>query len=58
MFRSLFLMAAVVLFLLAALGAFGSITGLNYDGLLGIGLACATLGVLDFEDIVLFRRRR
>ena len=43
MFRSLFFLAAVVLFLIAAFGAFGTFTGINYDGLLAIGFACVTV---------------
>lgn len=58
MFRSLFFLAAVVLFLIAAFGAFGTFTGINYDGLLAIGFACVTVAVFDFEDLVLSRRRR
>jgi hypothetical protein len=58
MFRSLLLAAAIVLFVIAALGAFGSLTGINYDGLLATGLACTALGVLDFEDLILSRRRK
>jgi hypothetical protein len=58
MFRSLLLAAAIVLFVIAALGAFGSLSGINYDGLLATGLACTALGVLDFEDLILSRRRK
>ena len=47
MSRRLLFMAAIVLFVIAALGAFGSISGVNYSGLLAVGLACLAAGVLD-----------
>lgn len=57
MFRVLLLVAAVVLFVIAALGALGSISGINYSGLLAIGLACFAAGILDFESFVTSRDR-
>ena len=57
MFRILLLLAAVVLFVIAALGAFGSLSGINYSGLLAVGLACFAAGVLDFETLVTTRRK-
>lgn len=58
MFRSLFFFAAVILFLIAAFGAFGAFTGINYDGLVALGFVCVTVAVVDFEDLVLSRRKR
>lgn len=58
MFRTLLLLAAVVLFVIAALGAFGTISGINYSGLIAIGLACFAAGVLDFETLVTTRGKR
>ncbi|HVA05370.1 MAG TPA: hypothetical protein VNG12_01380 [Acidimicrobiales bacterium] len=57
MFRIILLVAAIVLFIIAALGAFGSITGVNYSGLLAVGLACLAAAVLDFETVVTSRRK-
>ena len=57
MFRKLLLLAAVVLFVISALGALGSISGINYSGLLAVGLACLATGVLDFEALVTSRRK-
>ena len=45
MFRILLLLAAVVLFVIAALGAFGSVSGINHSRLLAVGLACVAAGV-------------
>lgn len=57
MFRVLLLVAAIVVFVIAALGAFGSSTGIIYSGLLAVGLACLAATVLDFESLVTSRRR-
>jgi hypothetical protein len=58
MLRPLFFFAAVILFLIAAFGAFGAFSGINYDGLVAIGFACITVAVFDFEDLLLSRRKR
>ena len=39
MFRVLLLVAAIILFVIAAIGAFGTVSGINYGGLLAVGLA-------------------
>lgn len=57
MLRALLLVAAIVVFVIAALGVFGSITDINYSGLLAVGLACLAATVLDFESLVTSRRR-
>ena len=56
MFRALLFVAAIALLVIAALGAFGAITGINFDGYLAAGLACLALGVLDLEEFVTSRR--
>jgi hypothetical protein len=57
MFRILLLLAAIVLFVISALGAFGSISGINYSGLLAVGLACLAAAVLDFETFLSARHK-
>jgi len=57
MFRVLLSVAAIVLFVIAALGALGTITGINYAGLVAIGLACLAAAVLDFEHLFTSRRK-
>jgi hypothetical protein len=57
MFRILLLVATIVLFVIAPLGAFGSITDVNYSGLLAVELACLAAQVLDFENVVTSRRK-
>jgi hypothetical protein len=57
MFRVLLSVAAIVLFVIAALGALGTITGINYAGLVAIGLACLAAAVLDFETLSTSRRK-
>jgi len=51
MFRVLLFVAAIVLFAIAALGAFGSLSGINYSGLLAVGLACLAAGIFDFGTL-------
>jgi hypothetical protein len=58
MFRALLLLASVVLFVIAALGAFGTLSGVNYSGMVAVGLACIAAGVLDFDTFTGRRRRR
>ena len=58
MFRVLLLVAAIILFVIAALGAFGSVSGINYGGLLAVGLACLAAAVLDFETFLTSRGKR
>ena len=58
MFRTLLFVAAIVLFVIAALGALGSISGINYSGLLAVGLACLAAAMLDFESLYSSRRKR
>jgi hypothetical protein len=57
MFRTLLFGTAIILFIIAALGAFGTFTGINYDGLVAVGFACVAFGVLNFEDLIISRRR-
>jgi hypothetical protein len=55
--RTLALVAAMVLFLIAALGAFGTLTGVNYAGLVAVGLACVAAGMIELGRAVTGRRR-
>jgi hypothetical protein len=55
--RTLALVAAAVLFVIAALGAFGTLTGVNYSGLLAAGLACVAVAMIDLGRAATSRRR-
>jgi hypothetical protein len=55
--RTLALVAAAVVFVIAALGAFGTLTGVNYSGLLAVGLAAVAVAMIDLGRSVTGRRR-
>ena len=57
MIRTLALVAAAVVFVIAALGAFGTLTGVNYSGLLAVGLAAVAVAMIDLGRSVTGRRR-